>query len=324
MRTNCCWRRRSRRAGARTRHLDFYLALVGAGGREIVRSGAGIPGSRAWTRERETCSRRTHGAELADARAQLGAAPRSSTVQLYWMRRGMLRLGHQVTVEAPERPAARARNFARCRALYAAGNLGRGDGALDEAQVYVGESGDRARTRRPAAHRCGAGAVGRDLQRKRRAGRGLAVATRSHSRWPKHLGDSLRVTNALGSLGRLHNIEGDADAAEALFERSLALSRQHGYRNNDRPRCSATSRWYRSAASGSTAQAALLSDALAIVEEIGSKSSGLEILRVSAALAAMRREWERAAAHSERRKPRASGKGSPPVLMTRSSRRWSR
>jgi hypothetical protein len=40
------------------------------------------------------------------------------------MRRGILRLGYRVTVEALEREGAQARTLPRCRALYAAGNLG--------------------------------------------------------------------------------------------------------------------------------------------------------------------------------------------------------
>ena len=85
-----------------------------------------------------------------------------------------------------------------------------------------------------------------------------------------------------------------ADAAEAFFERSLALSRQHGYRNTiaalqcDLALVSIRRRLVQRAAGS-------LAEALAIAEEIGSKSTGLDVLRISAALAATRSEWERAA-----------------------------
>jgi predicted ATPase/class 3 adenylate cyclase len=277
---------------ARTRHLDFYLALVGEADGKLYGPDQGDWLARL-DEERENLLAAHAWCGLADARADSGLRLLLA-VQLYWMRRGMLRLGHEVTVEALERPAARARSFARCRALYAAGNLGRAMGRYGEAQVYVEESlaigrelGDRQRI---AAALVLLGTIfsekGELAEARRCYEESLALA--------EALGDSLRVTNALGSLGRLHNTEGDADAAEAFFERSLALSHQHGYRNTVASlQCDlALVSIRRKRVDRATA---LLSDALAIVEEIGSKSSGLEILRISAALAATRSEWERAA-----------------------------
>ena len=68
------WRRRSREEGARTRHLDFYLALVGPGGREIVGSRPGIL-ARAPGRGAREPARGARMVRVADARAELGAAP---------------------------------------------------------------------------------------------------------------------------------------------------------------------------------------------------------------------------------------------------------
>ncbi len=277
---------------ARTRHLDFYLALVGEADGKLYGPDQGDWLARL-DEERENLLAAHAWCGLADARADSGLRLLLA-VQLYWMRRGMLRLGHQVTVEALERPAARARSFARCRALYAAGNLGRAMGRYDEAQVYVEESlaigrelGDRQRI---AAALVLLGTIfsekGELAEARSCFEESLALA--------EALGDSLRVTNALGSLGRLCNTEGDADAAEVFFERSLALSRQHGYRNTIASlQCDLALVSIRRKRVDRAA--ALLSDALAIVEEIGSKSSGLEILRIAAALAATRSEWERAA-----------------------------
>ena len=200
----------------------------------------------------------------------------------------------EVTVEALERPAAQMRSFARCRALYAAGNLGRPMGRYAEAQAYVEESlaigreiGDRQRI---AAALVLLGTIfsekGELAEARHCFEESLALA--------EALGDSLRVSNALGSLGRLHNRQGDPEAAEALFERSLALSRQHGYRNTIAAlQCDLALVSIRRNLVDRAA--ASLSDALVIAEEIGSKSTGLDVLRISAALAATRGEWERAA-----------------------------
>ena len=277
---------------ARTRHLHFYLALVDEADGKLYGPEQGV-----WLARLD--------AELANllvAHAWCGtAAERAESglllafgVQLYWLRRGTLRLGYQMTVEALDRAGARMRTFARCRALYAAGNLGRAMGRYGEAQAYVEESL----------------AIGREIADKQRIAtalvllgtilseRGdLAGARRCYEEslvLAEALGDSLRVTNALGSLGNLHRNEGDLETAEALYKKSLALSRQHGFRNTVAALSCELALVSIRRKLADRAEA-YLCEALAIAEEIGSRSSGLAILGISAALAAARGDWNRSA-----------------------------
>ncbi len=276
----------------RTRHLQFYLALVGEADRHLFG-----PEQGAWLArldiELENLLAAHAWCASADERAELGLQL-VLAVQLYWMRRGYLRLGYRVTVEALERPGAQARTFARCRALYAAGNLSTPMGRYREAQAYVEESLEIGRElgddQRIAAALVLLGTIFTD-QGNLGAARpcyeeSLALA--------EALGDTLRVSNALGSLGHLHSREGDLERAEARFEKSLALSRKHGYRNNiAKIQCDLALVSIR-LARVDRAQASL-QEALAIAEDIGSKAIGLTVLGNSAALAAGQRDWERAA-----------------------------
>ncbi len=98
------------------------------------------------------------------------------------------------------------------------------------------------------------------------------------------------------SLAVLHGSEGEFDAAEALFERSLALSRKQGNRNNIAANlCNLA---IVSARLNAVDRArARLAEALSIAEDIGSKALGLAILSIAAVVAATAREWEAAVRH---------------------------
>ena len=217
-------------------------------------------------------------------------------VQLYWMRRGILRLGYRVTTEALERQGAQARTSARCRALYAAGNIGAAMARHGEARSYVEESlaiarelGDKNRV---AAALVLLGTIFSDqgdLARARTCYEESLILS-------EELGDALRLSNVLGSLAVLHGSEGDLDGAEALFEKSLALSRRQGNRNNIGANlCNLAIVSSRRGVVGH-ARASLV-EAVAIAEETGSKALGLAILEISAVVAATGRDWARAARH---------------------------
>ena len=279
-------------AETRTRHLAFYLALADQA--EVQLYG---PEQGAWLQkldiERENLLAAHAWCAAADERGEMGLHL-ACGMQLYWMRRGILRLGHRVTVEALERAGAQARTFVRCKALYAAANIGSVMARRREAQAYVEESL----------------AIGRELGNKDRIAAALVLlgtllsdqGDRAGARkcyeeslvLSEELGNALRLSNALGSLGALHGSQGNFDEAEALFERSLALSRKQGNRNNIAANlCNLALVAIRRGACP-RARTSLL-EALTIAEDIGAKSLGLAILGITATLEATDRRYERAA-----------------------------
>ena len=280
--------------GTRTRHLRYCVALADEADAQLHG-----PEQGAWLArldaERENLLSAHAWCGGAEERAEAGLRL-ASGVQLYWMRRGILRLGFSVTAEALGRPGAQARTLLRCRTLYAAGNLGWAMARYAEARAYVEESlaiareiGDRNRL---AAALVLLGTIFNDQGDRAAARRcyeeSLALA--------EELGDALRLANVLGSLAILHGSAGEFDAAETLFEKSLALSRKQGNPNNIGANLGnlaivATRR-------GMLERARTrLFEALTIAEEIGSKSLGLAIFGIAAAVAATGGEWAHAARH---------------------------
>lgn len=276
----------------RTRHLELYLALVDEADTQLHG-----PEQGAWLArldiERENLLSAHAWCGSAEGRAESGLRL-AYGVQSYWMRRGVLRLGYQVTTEALERPGAQARTFNRCRALYAAGNVGAAMARYSEAKAYVEESlaiareiGDKNRI---AAALVLLGTISNDQGDR-------ATARRCYEEslvLSEELGDALRLSNVLGSLAVLHGSEGDFDNAETLFAKSLALSRKQGNRNNIAANlCNLA---IVSARRGAVDRGrARLFEALEIAEDIGSKSLGLAILGIAAVVAATGTEWAHAA-----------------------------
>lgn len=276
----------------RTRHLDFYLALVDEAEPQLNGSAQG-----AWLRrldiERENVLAAHGWCGAADQRAAIGLRL-ASGMHLYWMRRGLLRLGYRVTVEALDRPAARERSITRCKALYSAGNLGNFMALYLEARSRVEESlaiareiGDKDRI---AAALVLLGTISSD-QGDRAYARKCYEESLVIS---EELGNALRLSNALGSLAVLHGSEGNLDAAEAMFERSLALSRRQGNRSNVAANLCNLSlvAIRRGAVDGARVS---LSEALFIAEDVGANSLGLAVLGIAATLEAAAGNWNRAA-----------------------------
>ena len=276
----------------RTRHLAFYLALVENA--EVHLHG---PEQGTWLRrldiERENVLAAHAWCGAADDRAELGLHL-AFGMQLYWMRRGLLRLGYRVTMESVERPPARARTISRCRSLYAAGNLAWAMARYGEARPYVEESLSIARERadkdRIAAALVLLGTILNDEGDRA----GARICYEESLALSEELGNALRLANALGSLAAIHGSEGNFDAADAMFERSLAFSRKQGNRNNIAANLCNLS--LVSIRRGIVDRArVLLLEALNIAEDIGARSLGLAILGIIATLEATAGNWERAA-----------------------------
>ena len=277
---------------ARARHLDFYLAFAEEA--EIKLRG---PDQGAWllkvAREQENL---LVAHALCD-RAEDGAA-RGLTlvwaVQDYWFNRGLLELGHRITVEALRRAGANEPSVERWRALATAGDFCYWLGRYPEAQSYLHEclviarrTGDRTKI---------AGVL--MLLGRVSHGQGDLAAARGHLEEALQLarepGGERRLPSALNSLADLYRTEGNLSAAVPLYEESLALRRQQGDGSNIAVNLLSLAMIAVARDTGASARGMVL-EALTIAKEIGSKRIGQLVLDLCAALGAFHDDWERAA-----------------------------
>ena len=271
----------------RNRHLDFYLALAEEVGPQ---QGAWLarldPELENFLAAHAWCD---HGEELAEAGLRLVSA-----LGGYLIERGLAALGQRVAVEALARPAAQARNLARCRGLWAAGKFSFFSGRYGEARDYEAmslaiarEAGDEA-TAAEALRWLGIG----------ESGLGNTAAARAHLVEAiaicRRLGIKKELPKGLTALGILHYLENDFDEAERLYEEALVLDREQG--NLSCTAANLANLAEMSIRRGSAGRArAMVSEAMAIVEVIGSKRLGVGLLDEATELAALSGDSERAA-----------------------------
>ena len=277
---------------AHTRHLDFYLALA-----EQARPALAGPEQGLWLARLDLERENLLAAHAWAGRTDEGAAPGLRLVwalKPYWITRGYLGLGQQMTVEALAHPKAGERNIARCRGLFEAGQISVFMGGYAQAQGYLAES--RAIAREIGDKRMEAMA----LQPLGMAflGQGDKAAARTHLQealaLARELGNKREISTALNVLAQLLQLEGELDAAEPLYEQSLTLARELQDRQNIA--ISLLNIAMVSIDRGSSDRTTpMLIEALAITDEIGSKRIGQSVLEVSAGYAAARKEWEWAA-----------------------------
>jgi tetratricopeptide (TPR) repeat protein len=212
----------------------------------------------------------------------------------YWLPRGLLELGHRVTLEALTRAGAQEPNLARCRGLSAVGFLAFFMGRYAEAQEYLEESLAIAREigheERIANALRMLGLVSR-AQGERTTARCHLEASLALARRLEHKGQLYAVLTALAEL---HRAEGNLDAAELLYEESLMLARASGDRVYSVDCLSNLAVLSIGRGLAGRARGMLLA-ALAIVEEIGWKNEGQAVLEDSAGLAVCLGEWKCAA-----------------------------
>ena len=276
---------------ARSRHLAYYVALA-------EKARPGLTGARQveWLDrldiERENllaahawCDRAAEGSELGLKLASL--------VRPYWFRRGLLDLGHRVTVEALARGTP-TRSFARCRGLFEAGQMSAFMGRYGEAQKYLEESLAVARhiddRRRVAVVLQPLGMAYLGQGELATARRYLEEALAS----AETLGEPREIAAALNALGQLCRVEGGLHAAGTLHERFLAIARELEDRELIAIGLLNLAMLAIGREAGDHARRLLL-EALAIAVETGSKAAGQSVLEVAAGLAATRHEVERAA-----------------------------
>jgi tetratricopeptide (TPR) repeat protein len=215
-------------------------------------------------------------------------------VQPYLLSRGVLELGQRAIGQALRRPGAEARNLIRCKTLFAAGWQSYYMGDYQGAAGYLEESLSIARELRDGTM------VARVLQPLGMASLGQGQSARARQYLEEALvlarenGNKHQIKAALNALGQLTRLDGQLEAAEPLYANVLALAREDG----DREGVAFALLNLAMAAIGrrrvDRAQEMLL-EAVAIADEIGSMPAGQSIVEVSAGLAAVNEDWERAA-----------------------------
>ena len=276
----------------RSRHLAFFLAFAETVAPQLL-GPEQATGLQWLDLERENilsahgwCLRKEGGAEQ-DYRLV-------HAIKHYWFMRGLLNLGHRVTVEAVAHSDGQTTSIARCKALWVAGQICSEMGLYEEASRYLEESlqtaralGD-ARMVVPVLNTLALAALGQ----------GDRAAARLHCQEALELASRLDnkrgIAVASNALAQIHRFEGELDAAEPLYERTVVLGRELGDRE-------AAAVGFLNLAMvaierGAAARArALLGEVFTIAEQSGSKRAGQSALEVSAGLAALAEDWEHAA-----------------------------
>jgi predicted ATPase/class 3 adenylate cyclase len=277
---------------ARERHFAWYLALAEKARPELVGAAQGVWLARL-DQERENLLSAHAWCDRTEAPGISGLRL-VSAVRRYWMIRGLLGLGHRVTVEALARPAAQARTAQRCDALFDAGQIGSWMGRYEEARSYLGdclaiarELGDRRRIEavlQPLA--VTSLGLGDFVNARTYLEEALALA--------RELGNRRETAAALNALAQINRAEGKLETAEQLYGEALAVAREIQDRESI---CIALLNLAMVCVGRDALEQArtMLIEVLTTAQEIGLKPAGASLLEVSAGLSATRGEHDRAA-----------------------------
>jgi predicted ATPase/class 3 adenylate cyclase len=215
-------------------------------------------------------------------------------IKFYWFTRGLLNLGHRVTVEAISTPAAPATSLARCKALWVAGQLCSWMGLFDEAQKYLQESLEMARE----LHDLRMVVSVLNMLGFTALGLGDRSAARQHCEEALVLAGKLdnkrQIATTSNALAQIHRLDGELDSAESLYERAVALARDLGDRELAAVAFLNLAMVAIERGAADRARSLLL-EVLAIAEQTGSKQAAQSALEVCAGLAAQRENWNDAA-----------------------------
>ncbi|HET7730563.1 MAG TPA: tetratricopeptide repeat protein [Usitatibacter sp.] len=208
------------------RHFDFYLELADRARMEMVG-----PRQAQWLAvldaELENILAAHRWVDRVPERARDGLRL-VSHMKVYWITRGVLELGGGVTLEALARQGAQDRDDPRSRALFDAGQIAyfmeRHQAArtlLEESLAIARELGD---DRKAAAVLQPLGmtalALGDPAGARRCLTEALAIAEAN--------ADKRGVATAANVLGQLHRMEAAHAEAAALYEKTVAISRELG------------------------------------------------------------------------------------------------
>ena len=277
---------------ARMRHLAHYVALAERARPELFGKDQALWLARL-DAERENVLAAHAYADTASDGVALGLRL-VSALRFYWINRGLLRLGLDVTTHALDRPGAAVRNAARSLALFDAGQISmwmgqyaQGRPVLEESLAIAREMGDDGR-------------VAAVLQPLSMAALGLgdpASAVRyaeeavTHARQQP---DRHRLAAALNALAQAHRQAGALDHADVLLRQMLTLSREIG-----NPETIAVGLLNHASVaierSALPDARAMLREVLAIAATTGSQPIAQSVLEVAAGMAAASQHHESAA-----------------------------
>ena len=276
----------------REQHHDFYLELA-----ERARPELTGPAQALWLERVDlehdnllaahTWSIRPGGVAAHSLRMIFALRP-------YWIYRGLIGLGHGISLQSLQAPQAKTRDLLRCQALHVVGQLGCYLGRYAEAVEYLEESlsiansiGDQTRI----------AAIQQPLGMAY-AGYGDSARARVHFEnavnLTRSLGNKRQLMAAINALAQSHRADGQFGEAEPLYRDVLALARELG----DQPsvaigllNLAMVSIVQRSTDSART----MLLEALRIAATTGSQPVAQSALEVCAGLAAQEGQWQRAA-----------------------------
>jgi len=277
---------------ARARHLAFFLALVEKARSELIGRDQA-----AWLRrldlEWENILSGHSWCDHAEGGGEAGMRL-VHAVKSYCFNRGLLGLGHRLTVEALAREGASARGLARCKVLADAGQYSSFMGRYGQAREHLEQSLAIARELNDSQM------IAHVLQPLALAalGQGESEAARRYLEEAIALaraqGDRRELAGAINALAQVHRIEGDLETAQPLYEQVVTLARELGDR--EITAVGLLNLAMVSLGRNSSERARLiLIEALAIADETGSRPAAQSVLEVCSALAAQRRQWEQAA-----------------------------
>jgi non-specific serine/threonine protein kinase len=277
---------------ARTRHAEFYFEFAERAVPELFG-----PQQGAWLAQLDLDRENLLAVHAWFDRAEDGAALGLRLVHAlkpYLMNRGLLELEHRMALEALARPGAQARNAARGRALFDAGQtrcfMGRYDDGrhlLEEGLAIAREIGDPI-------------LIGNILQPL-----GLALlgqGNRAEARkvleealeLERRRGNKRDIAAALNALAQLHRVEGSLEEAEPLYEQVVAIAREIGDRETIAIGLLNLAMVFVGREDASRARATLI-ECDAIADETGSRPVAQSVLEVCAGLAAFEGDWPRTA-----------------------------
>ncbi len=272
----------------RARHLAYCLDLAEQARPELVGPKQGACLARL-DAERENLLAAHRWCDRADDGAAAGYRLLDA-VKLYWFMRGQLGLGLRLTLEALARPGAQTRNVARCRGLFAAGQLCSHAGRYEEALGHLAEGLAIARELRDEPNQL---ALLQPLTMAS-SGRGDMASAQAYGQealqLARRLGNRHQLLGAANAVAQLHRAQGQLNAAAELYEEVVALARNLGDRENIA--IGLLNLAMVAVGRGMQVHAReLLLEVLTIAQEIRSIPAAQSALEVCAGLAAARADW---------------------------------